>query len=104
MIELPIDANSKPIQIRPAKSALAVTYDATISTATDITLNAATTFLQVSAIDKGVFLRYASTASSTNYDEYIDANTTVQLEVPSGVTVISVIQQSASAAVSIIEK
>lgn len=104
MIELPIDANNKPIQTRAAKTAIAVTYDATISSATDITLNADTTMLQVSAIDKGIFLRYAATASSTAYDEFIDANTTVQLAVPDGVTIISVIQQSASAAVSIVEK
>lgn len=104
MITLPIDANNKEIQLAPAKIALAKTYDATISSATDLTLNAATTYIEVSAIDKGIFLKYGSTASSTDYDEFISANTTRAYIVPANISTISVIQQSASAAVSIIEK
>lgn len=103
-INLPKDANNLPIQLVPAKSALAVTVDDTISSATDITLNAATTFLEVTALDAGIFLRYAGTASSSNFDEYIAAGVTRNYLVPSGVTVISVIQDNGTAKVRIIEK
>lgn len=85
-------------------AALAKTYDTTISSATDITLNTKTKLIEVTAIDQGVFLRYASTASSANFDEYIHADTTRHFVVPSGVTVISVIERAATAAVVVIEK
>ena len=104
MITLPIDGNYKVIQLPPQKVALAVTYDATISAATDITLNVATTYIEVSAIDKPVFLRWAATASSTSYDEFISQNTTRAYIVPAGVTVISLIQEAATAKVSVVEK
>lgn len=105
MIALPRDANNIPIQmVPPAKTAIAVTYDATISSATDLNLQSSTTFLEVSAILKGVFLRYQATASSTNFDEFIPADTTAYFVVPSGVTVISVIEEAASAHVAIVEK
>lgn len=96
--------NGETVQLVPATAALAVTYDTSISAATDITLNAATTFLEINAVSEGVFLRYASTASSVNFDEYIAADTTRHYAVPEGVTVISVIERAASAAVVVIEK
>lgn len=104
MISLPLDANNKPIQLSPSKSAVAATYDATISSATSINLNAATTFLEISAIDKGVFMRYAAGASSSAFDEFIPANQSKQYIVPAGVTVISVIEESATGKVAVIEK
>lgn len=103
-LTLPIDGAYKEMQLPPAVVALAVTYDATISAATDITLNAATSYLEVSAIDKGVFLRWAATASSTAFDEFINAGETRSFVKPAGVTVISVIQESATAKVVIVEK
>lgn len=104
MIYLPVDANNKEMQLAPPVVALVATYDATISSATNITLDAATTYIEVTAIDKGVFLRYQATASSTNYDEFIPQNTTGAYVIPDGVTVISVIEESATAKVSIIQK
>ena len=104
MITLPRDANNIAMQLPPQKVALAVTYDATISSATDLTLNTATTYIEVTAIDKGIFLRYAASASSTAYDEFIGAGLTRTYIIPTGVTVISVIQESATAKVSIVEK
>ena len=104
MVTMPIDANNKPMQLPPATAAIVATYDATISAATDITLNTATSYLEVSAIDKGVFLRYAATVSSSAFDEFISANTTRVFIVPVGVTVISVIQEAATAKVAIVEK
>lgn len=104
MIYLPRDANFNAIQLPPPVVALEETYDATISTATSITLNTATTYIEVSAIDKGVFLKYAAGAASTDYDEFIAPNTTRAYIVPSSITVISVIEEAATAKVSIIEK
>lgn len=104
MISLPIDGNFKVMQLSPATAALEETYDTSISTATSVTLNSGTTYIEVSAIDKGVFLKYAAGASPTDYDEFISADTTRAYVVPEGVTVISVIEESATAKVSIIEK
>lgn len=104
MTHLPIDENNKPMQLPPPVVALEETYDATISAATSITLNAATTYIEVSAIDKGVFLKYAASVSSTDYDEFVSANTTRAYVIPEGTTVISVIEESATAKVSVIEK
>lgn len=105
MIALPRDANNNVIpNVPPAKTAIAVTYDATISAATSITLNAATTFLEVTAIDKGVFLRYAASVSSTAFDEFVPLNTTAFFVVPAGVTVISVIEEAATGKVVVVEK
>jgi len=103
-IVLPRDANNSVISLVPAKLALAVTVDDSISSATDITLNEDTTFLEVTALDYGVFMRYAATASSSNFDEYIAPGSTRNYLVPEGVTVISVIQDNGAAKVRIIQK
>lgn len=103
-VTLPVDGNNKEMQLAPNVVALARTYNATISSAVDITLNTATTYIEVTAIDKGIFVRYAATASSTNYDEFVPQNSTRAYRLPASVTVISVIQESATAKVSVIEK
>lgn len=103
-LEIPIDANNKDLPCPPAIVALAKTYNATISSAVDITLNTSTTFLEISAIAKGVFVRFQATASSTNFDEFVSQDTTRYFVVPSGVTVISIIQQAATGAVAVVEK
>lgn len=104
-VALPVDANDKVIQAAPPSVvALAVTYNATISSAVNLTLNTATTYIEVTAMDKGIFLRYQATASSTNFDEFIGAGLTRCFAIPLNVTVISVIQESATAKVAIIEK
>lgn len=103
---LPIDGNSKPVQLTPARVALAVTQDDTISSATDLSLNAATTFVEVNAINAGIYMRYAATASAANSDEYIMANTTRHFYIPNGVTTLSFIQDASTgtALLRVIEK
>lgn len=101
---LPRDANHNPVPLSPNKTALARTYDATISAATDVSLNASTTFIEVTAIDAGIFMRYASTVTSSNFDEFIAAGQTRQYIKPSGVTVVSFLQESATAKLVLIEK
>lgn len=45
-IDLPKDYSAETIQLVPAKTAVAKTVDATISAATDVTLNADTSFIE----------------------------------------------------------
>ena len=88
----------------PKAPTLARTYDATISSSTSITLNSGSTYIEVSAIDKGVFLKWGATASSTTYDEFIGANETRTYIIPSGITTVQFIEESATAKLSVIEK
>jgi hypothetical protein len=90
--------------LTPSAAPLARTYDTTISSATTITLQTNTRFLRVIAIDQGVFLRYQAGVTSSNFDEYIPADSVQDFLVPSGVTAISVIERVATAAVIVIEK
>ena len=102
--QLPIAGNGVPINTTPLTRPLARTYDATISSATDITLNAATTIIEVTALAQGIFMRYQATASSSNFDEFIPPNTSKLFGVPPGVTVVSFIQEAATAKLVVIEK
>lgn len=89
----------------PAVQALAVTYDASISASTEITLNAATTLIEVSAIDKTILMNWGtSDASTTVFDEVISLNTTRQFFVPVGVTAVNFIEQAATAILVVVEK
>ena len=101
---LPQDASRNPLQLTIPSTALAVTYDTTVSGATDVTLNTATTLLEVTAKSQGLFMRYQATASSSNFDEYIAANTTRHYVKPPSVTVVSFIEEAASATLILIEK
>lgn len=103
-VSVPIDGNRTHVPLVPAVSALAVTVDDTISSATDVTLNANTTFIEVSAVYGGVYMRYAATASSANFDEYIQAGATRHYYIPYGVSVVSFIQDQAGSAIRMIEK
>ncbi len=100
----PIDANHKAVPLTSPRTALAVTVDATVSAATDVTLNVATTLLEVNALSQGIYMRYAATASSSNFDEYIQAGSVRHYVKPYGVTVVSFIEQAASATLILIEK
>ena len=82
--QLPRDVNNVPVQnMPPARVALDETYDATISASTEITLNTATTMIEVTAIDKTVLMKWGTTdASTTDWDHAIPLNTTRQFAVP----------------------
>lgn len=103
--QLPRDDNQVPLPNSvPSVVALEETYDATISSSTAITLNAATTLIEVTAIDKGVFLKWGATASSTDFDEFIAPNTTRIYGVPNGQTSVQFIEEVATAKLVVIEK
>lgn len=81
---------------------LVATYDATISGSTTVTLNAGTTSIVVSAIDKGIFMKWGATASSSAFDEFIPANTTrvfVRLA-----STVQFIEEAATAKLVVLEK
>jgi len=80
------------------------TYDATISSSTSITLNTSATYIEVSAIDKGVFLKWGATASSSDFDEFISPNSTRTYVIPDEVTTVQFIEESATAKLVVIEK
>lgn len=101
---LPRETRGETIQLTVPTTALARTYDTTVSTATSITLNANTKLIEVTAINQGVFLKYAAGVSSSDFDEYIAADQTRHYVKPINVTVISVIEIAASASVIVIEK
>lgn len=82
---------------------LAVTYDATVSSSTPITLNAATTGIEVTAVDKSIFLKWDGTASSSSFDGIIGANTTKAFMVPRGTVTANFIEQSSAAILICIE-
>lgn len=102
MVDLPIDANGKTIEIIGNK-ALAVTVDATVSTATDITLNVSTKLVRVFAKDAGLYIRSQATASAANWDWFCPANQVLDIGIPQNTTVISVIEEAATAKAIIAE-
>jgi len=62
---------------------LAVTYDDTVNTSAEISLNAATTILQVTAITSPILLSWGATdASTSNFDGVISPNQSLFFYVP----------------------
>lgn len=110
---LPRESGSyAPVQgLPPAKIALEETYDATVSASTEITLNTATTLIEVTAIDKAIFMKWGTTdASSTDWDHVIPLNTTRSFAVPvetagTGTlyTAVNFIEQAATAILAVSE-
>lgn len=88
--------------INPKAPTLAVTYDATISASTAITLNTGTSVVIVSAIDKGIFMKWGATASSSAFDNFIPANTTQAFVVLA--STVQFIEESATAKLVVVEK
>lgn len=82
---------------------LVATYDATISSSTAITLNSGTTYIEVTAIDKSVLLKWNATASTSAFDEVIPANTT-RVYYSKGKVTANFIEESATAKLCVLEK
>lgn len=105
-VSFPRDNNHVTINSTvPAVVALDETYDATVSATTEITLNAATTFIEVAALDKAIFLKWGTNdASSSDFDAVIPANTVRTFFIPPDITAVNFIEQAASAALVVVEK
>ena len=79
--------------------------DATVSASTEITLNAATTFIQVYAIAKDVYLKWGTdNVTAANFDEVIPAGQYLYFVVPNGQTAVNLIEREAGATIIVIEK
>ncbi|MCR4305476.1 MAG: hypothetical protein NUV73_00140 [Candidatus Daviesbacteria bacterium] len=100
---IPIDGQGQTVQTVPDRPALAVTYDATISSATSLTLNTGSSAFEVTAIDKAILMRYAASVSTSAFDAVIPANTSKIFFKPEGVTVVSFIEETATAKLVVIE-
>ncbi len=89
----------------PDVVALEQTVDSSLSTSSEIELNAATTMLRVYAITKDVYLKWGTNdATAANFDEVIPAAQVLDFKVPNGQTAINLIEREASATVIVIEK
>jgi len=102
---------SRSLNTTTSVVALKETYDATISASTELTLNTATTLIEVSAIDKTILLKWGtSDCSTSDFDEVINLNTTRQFHVPvdtsTGVkfTAVNFIEQATTAILCVVEK
>jgi len=63
--------------------ALANTYDATISASTEVTFNAATTLIQVTAITAPILLKWGTDDASTSaFDAVISPNQSLWFNIP----------------------
>lgn len=102
---LPIDGNTKVIENgNLVGTVLATTFDATISSATSINLNAATTSYEVLAVAQPIYLRFAAGVSTSAFDAVIGADTSKVFYRDPAVTTISVLEAAATANVAVIER
>lgn len=111
MATLPKDANNSTISLSPSVPALARTVDTTISSSTEITLNAATTIIRVLAIDKDVYMKWGTDdVTDSNFDEVIPANQICDFVVPIQTqpstlyTAVNFIERAATGGIIVIEK
>ena len=101
----------RSIDTTPSVVAIEETYDATISSSTELTFNASTTLIEVAAIDKAIMMKWGtSDCSTSDFDEVIPANTVRQFHIPvdttTGVlfTAVNFIEQAATAILAVVEK
>ncbi len=92
-----------PIIVAATSKPIAVSYDATISSTTPITLNAATTAIEVTAVDKSIFLKWDASATTSAWDGVIAANTTKVFTVPRGTVTANFIEQASAAILMVAE-
>lgn len=88
----------------PKAPTLEETYDATISSSTSITLNSGTTYIEVTALLKGIFMKWGTAATSSDFDEFIAPESTRTYIVPIGTATVEFIEEAASAHLVVIEK
>ena len=108
---IPRDTHNNALQLTIPTPAIARTRDESISTSTEITLNALTSFIEINAIDGNVYLKYGTTdVTNANFDEFILAGGTRHYVIPEDpstgalFTAINLIDDGDSAKVIVIEK
>jgi len=91
---------SSQVQHVPPARALNDEYRATISSSTSITIDPASEFLEISAINDGVFfLKGSGTVSTSNFHGYVAAGTTRHYYLEPGTKSIGVLSTSGSVVV-----
>lgn len=88
----------------PKAPTLSQTYSTSISSSTSVSIVSGATYIIVSAIGAGIFLKWDAIATSANFDEFISLNTSITYIVPNGQTSVQFIQESATAKLVVIQK
>jgi hypothetical protein len=111
--EIPFDKYGKLNPLMRARGLALNSRTQEITQSSHFTLNALTTLLQVTAISKDMFLKWADDgedyATAQDFDEFIPAGTTVELMIPLKTDGdfyedIQIVGREASGSVSIVEK
>lgn len=110
-MRLPLDANNNTAQLTPRSVALARTVDSTISSSTEITLNASTTIIRVYAVSQDIYMKWGTAdCAADNFDEVIPSGQICDFLVPNQAnssslyTAVNFIERAASATLIVIEK
>lgn len=88
----------------PKAPTLVATYNSSISSSIAITLASGTTYIEVTAIDKGIFLKWDASASSSVFDEYIPVGLSKTFIRPISITTVNFIQEAATGKLVVLEK
>jgi hypothetical protein len=89
----------------PDVSALSRLVDSSLNTTTEVTLHKATSFLEVYAVAKDIYLTWGTEdATASNFDAIIPAGQVRFFGVPNGVTAVNFIEREASATLILVEK
>lgn len=92
-------------RLAPPVAALARTVDPTISSSTEIELNAKTSFIRVYAIAQDIYMKYGTAdVTASNFDEVIPAGQICDFYLPAGTTAVNFIERVAGATLIVIEK
>lgn len=89
----------------PDVVALNQTVNDSLDSSSEITLNTATSFLQVYAITKDVYLKWGTDdCTAANFDEVIPAGKIMNFLVPEGQTAINLLERESAATAIVLEK
>ena len=101
---MPKDSQGNIVPLAPAGSAIARTVDASISSSTEIELNAATKLISCYAVAQDVYLKWgAADVTSENFDKVIPAGQILDLLVPEGTLAVNFIERVSGATIIVIE-
>ncbi len=99
------------LKTTPAVVTIEETYNATLTSTVELTLDTSTTLIEVSAIDKTILMKWGEDdASTSDFDEVINLNSTRHFMVPTDITnkklftAVNFIEQEAGAILCVAEK
>jgi len=102
-VSMPVDDNRAPMQLTPAKTALAQDNTAA-ATSQEITLNTSTQLLEVNAVDDHIYMKWGTdNATSSNFDGFIQAGGVRHYPVPTDTTAVNFIDNGNTGTVVTVE-